>query len=298
MAASRFLVAALRGLGVAVLLFSGAGSASAEVYRWVDGAGRVHFTSDLHQVPEAFREAAQASAQAPSEARGTLQRLGSGAPEAPPAAAPARRSAGGQRVYTVHVERAGTGMLVMVQLNDRVSAPFLIDTGASDVLLPQTVADELGLRIGPDTRKARYHTANGVVEHPVVLLDAVELGGARVEDVPASVSPNMRVGLLGLSFFNHFRYEIDAAEGVVRMRPNDLAATGLIRGGRSEAQWRAEFASLDARRQQVEAELASTEGSHGRERARLKSLLADLERDGRLLDGEADEAQVPSVWRQ
>lgn len=293
MGASRILLAACLCLAAA--------AARGEVYRWTDGAGRVHYTSDLHQVPVAYREAAQASAAAPRNATGTLQIVGEGAGGAAgtgAAAARPRRRAATQQVYTVQVERAGTGMLVMVRLNDRVSAPFLIDTGASDVLVPQSVADELGLRIGPDTRRARYHTANGVVEQPVVLLDAVELGGARVEDVPASVSPNMRVGLLGLSFFNHFRYEIDAAEGVVRMRPNELAQSGLIRGGRSEAQWRAEFGSLEARRQQVEAELASASGSHGRERARLKSLLADLERDAQLLGGEADEAKVPVAWRQ
>ncbi|CAG0983541.1 hypothetical protein MYXO_01997 [Myxococcaceae bacterium] len=273
--------------------------ARAEVYRFVDGEGRVHFTSDLHAVPAEQRAAASASAERERPAGGTLDSLGA-ASQAPVSRATSRRrsAAAPPRVYTVQVERAGTGMLVMVRLNDRVDAPFLIDTGARDVLVPQAVADALGIETGPDTRKARYHTANGVVEHPVVQLDAVELGGARVEGVPASVSPNMRIGLLGLSFFNHFRYEIDAAEGVVRLRENDLAETGLIRGGRSEAQWRAEFASLEARREQVAAELGSQGASHGRERARLNSLLADLERDGALLESEADEARVPTTWRE
>jgi clan AA aspartic protease (TIGR02281 family) len=189
-------------------------------------------------------------------------------------------------------------MIVAVRLNDRVTAPFLIDTGATDVLIPQAVAEQLGVQIGRDTRRVRYQTANGIVENPVVTLDAVDLGGARVEGVPASVSPSLGVGLLGLSFFNHFTYEIDAAQGVVRLKPNDLAEQGLIRGGRSEAQWRAEFGSLQGRRRAVEEALGDTQASHGRERARLTSLLSDLDRDLELLTAEADQASVPSPWRQ
>ena len=39
----------------------------------------------------------------------------------------------------------------------------------------------------------------------------LSLGSATVQNVPASVSPNMSVGLLGLSFFNHFTYNIDGS---------------------------------------------------------------------------------------
>ncbi len=272
-------------------------ASSAEVYRWVDASGQPHFTTELHEVPAEQRGAAEKASAAKAPASGMLPRAGAAPAALAPAPAP-RRGSAGPTVYTVEVARAGTSMMVAVRLNDRVTAPFLIDTGASDVLLPQTVAEELGLRIGPDTRRVRYATANGVVENPVVTLDAVDLGGARVEGVPASVSGSLSVGLLGLSFFNHFTYEIDAAQGLVRLRPNDLAEQGLIRGGRSEAQWRAEFASLDGRRRAVEQALGDTQASHGRERARLRSLLADLERDLELLGGEADQARIPGTWRQ
>jgi len=270
--------------------------AHAEVYRWVDAEGTLHFTTSLHEVPPAHRtRARQAASGADEPAAGSLSTVSRPAAAAP-LPARARRHPDPTRVYTVAVERAGSSLLVPVKLNDRVTAPFLIDTGASDVLVPQAVADELGLDTGPDVRRARYATANGIVEHPVVMLDAVELGGARVEGVPASVSPHLGVGLLGLSFFNHFRYEVDAAAGVVRLRPNDLAERGLLRGGRSQAQWRTEFASLAERRRQVESRLAARTGG-GAERARLRSMLADLERDEDLLAEEADDAGVPQRWR-
>ncbi len=282
-------------LGCAVVLWLAAAAVShAEVYRWVEASGELHFTTELHEVPAQQRGAAERGAASRAATSGTLSR----ASAAPALAAASRRSSAASSVYTVEVGRAGTSMIVPVRLNDRVTAPFLIDTGATDVLLPQAVAEELGIRIGPDTRRVRYATANGVVEHPVVTLESVDLGGARVEGVPASVSPSLSVGLLGLSFFNHFTYEIDAAQGLVRLRPNQLVEQGLIRGGRSEAQWRAEFASLDGRRRAVEEARDGSPSSRGRERARLQSLLADLGRDSEVLSAEADQARVPETWRQ
>lgn len=270
--------------------------ATAEVYRWVDADGRLHFTTELHEVPAAKRGAAWE--EAVEKAQPSSPPSKSAAPPASRAPSTARSAAADSEVYVVEVERAGTGMVVPVRLNDRVTAQFLIDTGASDVLLPSAVAEELGIRIGPETRRVRYATANGVVENPVVTLDSVDLGGARVEGVPASVSPSLPIGLLGLSFFHHFTYQIDAARGRVELRPNGLVEKGLIRGGRSEAQWRAEFASLDARRRAVEEALGSIASSRGRERIRLQSLLADLERDRGLLEEEADRGRVPVAWRQ
>ncbi len=272
-----------------------AGLASAEVYRWLDADGRLHFTTELHEVPAAQRGAAWQ--EAVEKAKPDVAPPASAAVPASRAPSPTRPGSADPEVYVIEVERAGTGMVVPVRLNDRVTAQFLIDTGASDVLLPAAVAQELGIHIGPETRRVRYATANGVVENPVITLDAVELGGARVEGVPASVSPSLPIGLLGLSFFHHFTYEIDAARGRVQLRPNGLAEKGLIRGGRSEAQWRAEFASLDGRRRAVEEALGNVESSRGRERARLQSLVADLERDRGLLEEEADRGRVPVAWR-
>jgi len=188
--------------------------------------------------------------------------------------------------------------MVMVKLNGRVSAPFLVDTGASYVLVPQSVADEAGLKVGPDTRKMRFATANGVVEQPIVMLESVELGDARADDVPASISPSLPVGLLGLSFFNHFTYQIDAAAGVLTLTENGLAETGGILGGRSESQWRGEFAALRARIAELEARKEQLPPAHARQLDRFDAEHEALERQVEQLDAEADQAHVPDSWRR
>jgi clan AA aspartic protease (TIGR02281 family) len=184
-----------------------------------------------------------------------------------------------------------------VRIDGTASAPFLVDTGATDVLIPKSLADRLGLGRGPDTRTKQYSTANGIVTHTTVMLRSVELGGAVVENVPASISPNMQIGLLGLSFFNHFHYSIDTAAGVLTLVPNDLAESGGILGGRSEAQWRAEYSNLRGRIALIEQELTLKSPSKSRELERLEAERTRLNGELALLDGEADFARVPMTWR-
>jgi aspartyl protease family protein len=289
----------MRGFWRALLIVAlGSGLARAEIYQWTDSAGRVHFTQNLGQVPPQHRAMAEARANSPR--RDPVQRVQTYAtpPEPQPgaASAPGRRP-GADETYRIPVSRAGTGMMVQVLLNGTATAPFLIDTGASDVLVPKSVADRLGLQTGPNTRTKRYATANGVVTHPVVMLRSVALGGARVENVPASITSDLQIGLLGLSFFNHFTYNVDAAQGLVTLKPNHLAASGGIRGGRSEAQWRSEYRNLRVRMASVDAEKTRTPSTHTREHRRLERRAADLGRELKLLDGEADQARVPMNWR-
>ena len=267
---------------------------AAEIYQWTDEQGRIHFTQDLSKVPARHRSQAELRAMAPREA-GRLQTYSQ--PAAPAPAGAAKRAAAPGREVRVSVARAGTGMVVNVLLDGTVTAPFLVDTGATDVLIPASLAKRLGLQKGPETRSKSYRTANGVVTQATVMLRSVDLGGAVVENVPASISPSMEIGLLGLSFFNHFTYHIDAAEGVLTLVPNDLAESGGILGGRSEAQWRAEYQDLRMRIESVDQEYAAKSTSKAREREHLEEKRAALLGDLSLLDGEADRARVPMSWR-
>jgi len=271
-------------------------AAAAEIYQWTDEQGRIHFTQDLNQVPARHRSQAELRAMAPHEA-GRLQTYSQPAAPAPASAATRGGAAAPGREVRVAVARAGTGMIVNVLLDGSITAPFLVDTGATDVLIPASLAKRLGIQAGPETRSKSYRTANGVVTQRTVMLRSVDLGGAVVENVPASISPSMEIGLLGLSFFNHFTYHIDAAAGVLTLVPNDLAESGAILGGRSEAQWRAEYQDLHSRIESVDQEYAAKSTSKAREREHLEQQRAALLGDLSLLEAEADRARVPMSWR-
>ena len=288
---------------LAAAIACAAHAAAADIYTWTDAQGHVHYTQDLQSVPPEHRGEARERASQPETTPSRMQTFSNGAASVAPAA-PARHafsgaSAGGPpRVHRIPVERAGNGMVVPVRINGRVVAPFLIDTGASYVLVPKAVADEAGIQVGADTRKMQFTTANGVVENALVTLDSVELGTAMVEDVPASISPSLQIGLLGLSFFNHFTYQIDAANGVLTLTENGLVESGDLRGGRSETQWRNEYAGLHARIEAIEARRETVPSSHGRQLAELDDMKQAAERDLEQLDAEADQAHVPDAWRR
>ncbi len=271
--------------------------ARAEIYRWRDAEGRLHFSQDLNQVPLEYRAQAR-SGVVGDGGRSRIQHY-----EAPPAAvAPRPRSratappSNAHRVHRIRVAATGSTMRVEVRLNDRVTAPFFVDTGASDVVIPQWVAEELGLDLS-GARTAFYGTANGTIQQSLVTLESVELGTARATSVPASVSRTMQTGLLGLSFFNHFRYRVDPAAGLIVLEDNGLVEAGRIRGGRSEAQWRGLFAALAARRQWIEREIERTSSNRARRRAELEAMIEEVERQVAVLEDEADSARVPMQWR-
>jgi len=90
---------------------------------------------------------------------------------------------------------------------------FLVDTGASNIVLSSEDARRVGLDPAPERYFERYYTANGVIMAAPVLLDSVRIGSIRTEGVRASVTQSeLGVSLLGMSFLRElssFRIEGD-----------------------------------------------------------------------------------------
>lgn len=273
----------LAGTVSALLLASGAAS---EVYRWTDRNGTVHFTQDLSQVPAEHRGTAARPRGGDAPAR--VQTYSSDAPRAESGA-----TTRPGRAIRIPFERRGSLMWVHATVNDRKRVPFLIDTGASGVSLPADVVADLGIPIHAGTPRVTVSTANGLVRIPMIDVDSVQLGAARVENLRATVNPTMDVGLLGGSFFNNFRYSVDAAAGVITLTPNDS-----VRGGAAADQWRDRFRSLRSSIDRLESYLETRNVTRDRRRHELESTLASLKSDLQALEIEANHARVPQGWRR
>jgi aspartyl protease family protein len=271
-------------LVMALLSLLHACAARAEIYRWTDADGNLHFTQDMSRVPPAQRKQARRPS---SGASGGLQTY------SPPASIEQRAPARSDGVIHIPFERRGTLMWVDAVVNDRYEVPFLIDTGASGVSLPSDVVARIGIPIRPDTPRVNVGTANGIVRVPLVELDSVQLGEARVEALQATVNPSMNVGLLGGSFFNNYRYSVDIAAGVITLVPNDG-----VRGGAAAEQWRARFVELRAKVDRLAAYLGDREITRPNRRKELEANLAALKEDLRKLEIEANQARVPKAWRR
>jgi clan AA aspartic protease (TIGR02281 family) len=258
------------------------GGASADVYRWTDETGKLHFAQSLQQVPSRYRQ--QALGQQSAQRGGSFQTYDNSLEQ---------RARVSGRNHRIPFERDGSLMRVDALVNDHQQIPFLIDTGASSVSIPASTATQLGIVVGPDTPRITVRTANGLIQVPLVRLDAVSLGGARVEGLMATVNPTMNIGLLGGAFFNHFTYAVDPAASVITLERNHAVVSGL-----GEEHWRRRFQELRASIAELEAYLDSHEGLHQARREELEQKRAELDAQLDALAVEANRDNIPIAWRR
>ncbi len=93
---------------------------------------------------------------------------------------------------------------------DGVAIRFLVDTGASDIVLRPADARRLGYDLARLRFSRIYQTANGTVRGAPVTLGEVTVGPIRLANVAASVNgAEMSQSLLGMSFLNRLSgYEV------------------------------------------------------------------------------------------
>ncbi len=159
--------------------------------------------------------------------------------------------------------------------------------------IPWSVSQQLGIRIGPNTPRIRARTANGIISEPLVSLQSVQLGPARVTNLKAAVSGSMNIGLLGGEFFNNFVYQVDSAAGEITLVPNDR-----VRAGMDKAQWLERFEAIREPLGRLEAYLDkggfTDEGRVRELEKHREQLTAALEK----LEAQANVARVPRGWRE
>ena len=85
---------------------------------------------------------------------------------------------------------------------NNVAVKFLLDTGATDVAIPEKLANRIGLKKGSRTMS---QTANGIVRSYSTVLDSISIGNIELNNIRASIFPGMPSGevLLGMSFLKH-----------------------------------------------------------------------------------------------
>ncbi|MBT5811953.1 MAG: TIGR02281 family clan AA aspartic protease [Rhodospirillaceae bacterium] len=101
----------------------------------------------------------------------------------------------------IHFRAGGDGHFRLEALVNDAPVRFLLDTGASDIILDPADAVRLGFNLDQLDYSRRYRTANGVVKGAPVHLRSVRVGPIEVRDVRASVNgAPLGASLLGVSF--------------------------------------------------------------------------------------------------
>jgi len=177
---------------------------SAEYYRWVDENGVLHITDSLHDVPPTQRPRA-----------GRVV-----APDPPRAAEPERKAIPTNKA-SVPMERHGAVAMVQATLNNRRSAKFVVDTGASYTLISNAVATDLGINLGANPKTMPFQTANGMINAPIANMESISIGGLEIRNIPIAIHdavPDPQVaGLLGLNFLSNFKMDIDTQKGMLHL---------------------------------------------------------------------------------
>lgn len=120
----------------------------------------------------------------------------------------------------VPIVRRGDAIFVHGRVNEQVETLFLVDTGATLCVLTKATADRLGLTASPVSTLVTVQSASGSFKAPLIQVDLIQIGDAEVRSVDAIIHdvPNLPPavdGLLGMSFLNQFKVEIDQEEGVM-----------------------------------------------------------------------------------
>ena len=197
----------LAGVTVAVALGVIAGGlrdASAQVFRWIDGEGSIHYSQGVESVPPRYRAGAVIIGY---ERQDT----------APPAAAAEPAPLGIGRVRFT----PGQPIMVSVRINGATPATLMLDTGATRTVINPRVLDSVGVNY----RDAQHGSIRGVTgEAPVlaVRVESIEANGARSGPllvVAHDTGFGQGDGLLGRDFLDQFSVNIDNTAGLVTLTP-------------------------------------------------------------------------------
>jgi aspartyl protease family protein len=129
-------------------------------------------------------------------------------------ASPARETPAPRQVAsgrTVRLDGDQRGHFRVEARVDGRAIDFMVDTGASAVVLRESSAAKLGIFPKPSDYTGRTSTANGVARYAPVQLSRVEVNGINVYDVRAAVMPDnaLNVNLLGMTFLSKIKFSHD-----------------------------------------------------------------------------------------
>jgi aspartyl protease family protein len=121
---------------------------------------------------------------------------------------PGKVQINGDGTLTVHA-REGGHFFIQAQADGK-PVQFMVDTGATDIVLAPDDARKLGIDVEHLKYYRRYNTANGMGLGASAELRELKVGNVTLKNVPVSVNrTEMDDSLLGMAFLKRFsRYEV------------------------------------------------------------------------------------------
>ena len=79
-------------------------------------------------------------------------------------------------------------MIIQATLNNKQSAKFIVDTGASFTMISSALARDLAIDTSSQNQQTMpFQTANGLIQAPLTNLDSITVGGMEIKNLTAAV---------------------------------------------------------------------------------------------------------------
>jgi aspartyl protease family protein len=118
-------------------------------------------------------------------------------------------------VIEVILDQNKFGHYVATANFNNIPVDLIIDTGATDVSVPENIAEKIGLKRGSPME---VMTANGTISVFMTKIDTIELGKITLHNVRANINPHIQDDfvLLGMSFLENL--DITQSQGKMVLR--------------------------------------------------------------------------------
>jgi clan AA aspartic protease (TIGR02281 family) len=110
-------------------------------------------------------------------------------------------------------------IMVEAILNQRLRVRLLLDTGASLIVLPESVAREVGIDLDKEQSTVQLKVADGrLINATSAVLKSVSVQSSEAKDVEVAVIPDILAksginnGVLGMSFLKRFNFKVDYSQ--------------------------------------------------------------------------------------
>ena len=279
----------------AIVLLWLCGTASAEIYKWVDENGELHMATSLADVPERYRD--QITRIETKAAAETKRPAANEAPSVELTATPPKL-----RRFQVPYENQGSTrrVIIPVTFNDTVTAPMALDTGSPGMVISLGLAVKLGIFTRDSgTLLTQVGGIGGGALAILTIVDSVSVQGARDTFIPTNVMPGISedfAGLIGMDFLSNYTISIDTRNKVVVFQ--EIEPQPGTRGGHDEGWWRKTFEDFRAVRDGWKDYAKTVQQRPGSEAEKLVQFqVREAERLLLRLDLYASDNAVPRHWR-
>lgn len=110
-----------------------------------------------------------------------------------------------------------------VLINDH-PFPFMIDTGATNVAIPQKMASTAQLPLGASVQ---LNTANGIAKGYSTRIPSLRIGAAHITNLEATIAPDLDEVLIGMNALKYFRMTQGLKTlTLIALKPDEIAEVG------------------------------------------------------------------------